>query len=144
MHCESPHDLNLDSYKAHQVHQNSDGPLTHHEQISKKVKLQENSHEISVSSKRSHGAGVQFPLSDECARKLQEFTGSSYSYLQFLIKDEVLDVEKYSDVQNLDELSKCLNQFLLDEEPRFVLFKTSIDSLSQTGNVKNLSLFCIA
>lgn len=112
-------DVSFKGYKKHLVSQEAPAPLTHAEEELRAIKENEVT-AIGVDTKHSHMSGVQFPVSEEAQRRLQELKEGSIEYVQLSVdvEKETINLDHYDTKVNL----KSLPSKVPEDHPRYHVF----------------------
>ncbi|CAG8548893.1 22004_t:CDS:10, partial [Racocetra persica] len=119
MHGTAITDFSLEEYERHKRHKNAEAPLTQREKELAEVRAAEaGASSYSTSSRKSHVAGIAFPLSDEAVTAIKSLKQDDPSFnLSLDVKNERIELDSTSKI-DIDELADTLSS----EEPRFSFF----------------------
>ncbi|CAG8613728.1 333_t:CDS:10 [Acaulospora morrowiae] len=112
-------DFTLEGYQKHKQHQQAEAPLTQREKELAEVRTAEaNANSYSSSARKSHAAGVSFPLSDEAIDAIKSLGQSEKSnnivQLSLDIANERIDLDSANKIE-IDDLANSLPS----DAPRF-------------------------
>ncbi|KAF0507788.1 actin depolymerizing protein [Gigaspora margarita] len=122
MHGTAITEFSLEEYERHKRHKNADAPLTQREKELAEVKAAEASaSSYSTSARKSHVAGIAFPLSDEAIAAVKSLNQSESDFnlvqLSLDVKNERIELDSTSKI-DIDQLANTISS----EAPRFSFF----------------------
>ncbi|CAG8483046.1 13624_t:CDS:10 [Funneliformis caledonium] len=130
-------EFSLEGYQKHRRHKEADAPLTEREKELAEVKTAEaNANAFSYSTRKSHAAGISFPMSDEAIQAIQGLLQpdltNNFVKLFLDIKKETIELDETVNI-NIDNLAKSFPT----DSPRyaFYVYQHTHDGVDVISNI---------
>ncbi|CAI2172299.1 16211_t:CDS:2 [Funneliformis geosporum] len=117
-------EFSLDGYQKHKKHKEADAPLTEREKELAEVKSAEAN--VSYSARKSHAAGISFPMSDEAIQAIQGLLqpDSTNNFVKLFLdtKKETIELDETVNI-DIDKLAKSFPT----DSPRYAFYLETND-----------------